>query len=82
MILKDGSDVPARKVQVIMKELERCGPGDLKLMRAGAYGREVPQAVLDAHPLLLYRGRLSAAAAAIVMNAVLPDGRLISPVRR
>lgn len=81
MILKDGSDVPVREMQKVMTELRGCSPGDRRLLRPGAYGREVPRAVLDAHPVLLYRGRLSAAATAVIMNAVLPDGKLTSPVR-
>lgn len=79
MILKDGADVPRKKVRAIVAELQRCPLADLRLMRAGAYGRQVPRAVLEAHPALLHRGKLSAAAAAVIMNAVEPDGGLTWP---
>lgn len=81
MILKDGSQVPDAKVELIMTELRRCTRNTRRLLRPGAYGHRVDQAVLEAHPVLLYRGKLSAAAAAVIACAVRQDGSLVSPGR-
>lgn len=79
MRLKDGSDVPDAKVAVIMDELQRCTRHTRRLLRPGAYGHRVDQAVLEAHPVLLNKGKLSAAAAAVIACAVRQDGSLVSP---
>lgn len=79
MILKDGSHVPDARVAEIMAELRRCSRFQRRILRQAAYGHPVLEDVLVAHPVLLHKGGLSAAAAAVIMNAVRPDGSLISP---
>ena len=79
MILKDGSQVPDARVELIMTELRRCSRSTHRLLRQGAYRQEVLREVLEAHPVLLYKGGLSAAAAAVIMCAVRPDGSLVNP---
>lgn len=79
MILKDGSEVPDGKVEEIMTELRRCTRGTRRMLRPGAYGKEVPRAVLLAHPVLLHKDRLSVQAVIVIACAVQPDGSLVHP---
>lgn len=81
MILKDGSQVPDARVELIMAELRSCSRFTRRVLRQRAYGQEVIQDVLEAHPVLLHKGSLSAAAAAVIMCAVRPDGSLVNPGR-
>lgn len=80
MILKDGSHVPDARVELIMTELHHhCSRFQRRVLRQAAYGHPVLEDILQAHPVLLYKGKLSAAAAAVIMCAVRPDGSLVNP---